>query len=62
MALLFTKLCRIIGTKTLYTTTYHVQYNRYIQRFSRPILYYVRYYLFYHPRQWDIFSTALTYE
>lgn len=61
MARFFTEVCRIMGTKNVYTTTYHPQCNGQVERFNRTILSALRSYLGDHPRDWDEFTSALTY-
>ena len=51
----------MLGVKNLYTKTYHPQNNGQVERFSRTILTSLRHYVAEHPKDWDLFSDALTY-
>ena len=51
----------MLGVKDLYTTTYHPQTNGQLERFNRIILASIRHYIAEHPKDWDLFSDALTY-
>ena len=57
----FQSLCRILGTKNVYTTTYNPKCNGQVERFNRTILAALRHYLDDHPKDWDLFTDALTY-
>ena len=58
---LFVDTCRVLGIKNVFTTTYHPQTNGQVERFNRTILSALRHYVAEHPRDWDLFSDALTY-
>ena len=60
-ARLFVDTCRFLGIKNVFTTTYHPQTNGQVERFNRTILSALRHYVAEHPRDWDLFSDALTY-
>ena len=60
-ARLFVDTCRVLGIKNVFTTTYHPQTNGQVERFNRTILSALRHYVAEHPRDWDLFSDALTY-
>lgn len=53
--------CRILDVKTLFTTTYHPQCNRQVERFDPTILSALPAYTFEHPRTWDVYTDTLTY-
>ena len=57
----FRETCRMLGVKNLYTTTYDPQINGQVERFNRTILASLRHYVADHPKDWDLFSDALTY-
>ena len=57
----FQDVCRIIGIKNVFTTTYHPQTNGQVERFNRTILAALRHYVGDHPKDWDLYSDALTY-
>lgn len=57
----FTEMCRTIGTKNFYTTTYHLQSNEQVEWFSRTMLPDFRNYLSDQPGQWDLSTNSLTY-
>ena len=61
IAKLFRETCRILGVKNLYTRTYHPQTNGQVERLNRTILASLRHYVAEHPKDWDLFSDALTY-
>ena len=57
----FQDVCRIIGVKNPFTTTYHPQCNGQVERLNRTILAALRHYVADHPKNWDLFTDALTY-
>ena len=57
----FMDVCRILGVKNVFTTTYHPQTNGQAERFNRTILTALRHYTAEHPKDWDLFTDALTY-
>ena len=59
-ARLFVDTCRVLGIKNGFTTTYHYQTNNQVERLTA-ILSDLRHYVAEHPRDWDLFSDALTY-
>ena len=58
---LFISICRILGVKNKFTTTYHPQCNGQVERFNRTVLQALRHYVADHPKDWDLFTDALTY-
>ena len=52
---------RTIGMKVKFTTTYRPQTNGQAERFNRTILSALRRYTSDHPRDWDMYTDALTY-
>ena len=61
VAKLFQATCKILGISNVFTTTYHPQTNGQAERFNRTILKALRHYVAEHPKDWDIFTDALTY-
>ena len=61
IAKLFRETYRMLGVQNLYTTTYHTLTNGQVERFNRTILASLRHYVSEHPKDWDLFSDALTY-
>ena len=57
----FQALCRTLGTKNVYTTTYNPKCNGQAERFNRTILNGIRHYIDEHPTDWDMYTDALTY-
>ena len=60
-AKVFQTACQILGTKNVYTCTYHSQTNRQVERYNRTILQMLRHYVHDHQQDWDLFSETLTY-
>lgn len=58
---LFVDICRILGIKNQFTTTYHPQINGQVERFNRKILSALRRYVADHPTDWNLFTKALAY-
>ena len=58
---LFQEICRLLGVKNLFSTTYHPHTNGQVERFNRTILAAIRPYVSDHPHDWDLFTDALTY-
>ena len=50
-AKLFIDICRIIGAKNVFTTTYHPQCNGQVERFNRTIINALRHYVADHPKE-----------
>jgi len=57
----FQDVCKILTIHNSFTTTYHPQTNGQVERFNRTILSALRTYIADHPRDWDLYSSALTY-
>ena len=57
----FMDVCRILTIHNAFTTTYHPQTNAQAERFNRTILAAIRSYTNDHPRDWDLYTPALTY-
>ena len=57
----FQNVCRIMGIHNTFTTTYHPQANGQVERFNRTIISALRHYTEEHPKDWDLFTDALTY-
>lgn len=60
-ARLFQESFQILGIRNLFTTTYHPQTNGQVERFNRTILSALRHYVAEHPKDWDLFTDALTF-
>ena len=58
---LFKEICNLLGTANVFNTTYHPQCNGQVERFNRTILASLRHYVGEHPKDWDLFSDALTF-
>ena len=58
---LFQELCTLLGIKNVFTSTYHPQANGQVERFNRTIIASLRHYVNDHPKDWDLFTDALTY-
>ena len=58
---LFQEICRILGIKNVFTTTYNPQTNGQVERFNRTMLAVLRHYVAEHPKDWYLFTDALTY-
>ena len=58
---LFQEVCRILGVKNRFTSTYHPQCNGQVERFNRTLLSAIRHYVGDHPKEWDLFTDALTF-
>eukprot|EP00171_Calliarthron_tuberculosum_P018817 IDg18817t1 len=52
---------RILGVKPQFTTTYHPKANGQTERFNRTILSSLRRFIADHPKDWDLYTDALTY-
>ena len=57
----FIDICRIMSIKNNFTTTYHPQANGQVERYNRTILAALRTYVADHPRDWDLYTDALTF-
>lgn len=57
----FQNVCRIMGVKNLYTTSYHPRTNGQTERFNRTICSALRHYVNDNQRDWDDYSDVLTF-
>ena len=57
----FQNICRILGIRNVFTTTYHPQANGQVERFNRTLTSALRKYVGEHPKDWDLSSDAETY-
>ncbi|CDF36784.1 unnamed protein product [Chondrus crispus] len=57
----FQNVCRILGICNVFTTTYHPQSNGQVERFNRTLTSALRKYVGEHPKDWDLFSDAVTF-
>lgn len=53
--------CRIIGIKNVFTTTYYPYANGQVEQFNCTILSALHHYVAEHPKDWYLFSAALTF-
>ena len=57
----FQSMCQILNVHNSFTTTYHPKTNGQTERFNRTIKAMIRSYLADHPRDWDLYTGALTF-
>lgn len=57
----FQSICQILGTRNLFTSSYHPQTNGQAERFNRTLLSALRRYVAEELNDWDKFSDAITY-
>ena len=57
----FQSVCNILNVHNSFTTTYHPQANGQVERFNRTLETAIKAYLDDHPRDWDLYTGALTY-
>ena len=57
----FQDVCRTLNVNNIFTTTYHPQTNGQVERFNRTILSALRTYIADHPKDWDLYTDAITY-
>ena len=57
----FQNICKILGIRNVFTTTYHPQANGQVERFNRTLTSALRKYVGEHPKDWDLFSDAVTF-
>ncbi|CDF38512.1 unnamed protein product [Chondrus crispus] len=56
----FQNVCRILGIRNVFTNTYHPQANGQVEGFNRTLTSALRKYVGEHPKDWDLFSDAVT--
>ena len=61
VAKFFQAVCRILGTRNVFTTAYHPQTNGQTERFNRTLKSALRRYVAEHQKDWDLYSSALTF-
>lgn len=61
VARFFQDVCRILGVKNVFTTTYHPQCNGQVERYNRTLLAALRHYISDHPKDWDLYTDTLCY-
>ena len=57
----FQNVCRLLGIRNVFTTTYHPQSNGQVERFNRTLTSALRKYVGQHPKDWALFSDAVTF-
>ena len=57
----FLDVCRMVGAKNFFTTTYHPQTNGQVERYNSTIVQALRHFVSDHPREWDLYAGPLTY-
>ena len=57
----FQNICRILGVRNVFTTKYHLQANGQVESFNRTLTSALQKYVGEHPKDWDLFSDAVTY-
>ena len=57
----FKSLCNIVGIRQAFTSAYHPQTNGQVERFNRTILAGIRAFCSEEGRDWDLYTSALTY-
>ena len=61
VAKFFLAVCKILGTRNVFTTTYHPQTNGQTERFNRTLKAALRQYIAEHQTDWDNYSHAITF-
>ncbi|CAN8062284.1 unnamed protein product [Agarophyton chilense] len=61
VAKFFQNVCRIMGIRNVFTTTYHPQCNGHVERFNRTLIAALRHSIEDHPKEWDKFTDTLCY-
>ncbi|CDF34164.1 unnamed protein product [Chondrus crispus] len=56
----FQNVCRILGIRNVFTTTYHPQASGQVERFNHTLTSALQKYVGEHPKDWDLFSDAVT--
>ena len=57
----FQNICRILGIRNVFTSTYQPQANDQVERFNRTLTSALRKYVGDHPKDWDLFSDVVTF-
>lgn len=57
----FQNICSILGMRTVFRTTFHLQANGQVERFNSTLVSVLHKYLGENPKDWDIFSVAVKF-
>ncbi|CAN8076113.1 unnamed protein product [Agarophyton chilense] len=61
VAKFFQNVCRILGIRNVFTTTYHPQCNGQVERYNRTLLAALLHYIADQPKEWEIYTDTLGY-